>query len=702
MIDLSGLPSLLMMQWLPEEASSFAPDVDWVFWFIMWLSVFFFVLIVALMVWFALKYRRVNPGDPFPENVSSHSTALELTWSIIPSILILFIFWWGFKAWIDMYTPPTNAEHIGVRASKWQWEFTYSNGATSSTELYVPYEKPVVLTMRSDDVLHAFYVPAFRTKQDVVPGRYTRLWFKPTKLTGNGQDPYRFYCAEYCGTGHSIMKGHVHVLAPEAYKEQLAMLASDVTRVLVAGNDGSMQVQRVQAGKAEVRGSGGGVHGAAPTAMRMSPDTSWALTGDAEGKIGLWALTGLSKATTAEPATLGHGDAKADNGVTAFAISDRSEYAFVGHTNGSISAWGLAVAGAAPMIKQVLANAAQQGGAILNLELLRNGGKDYLLAISADGTIRIYRLGTSTEVSGISAPTLEQVAELKHTSAFSCAGTLGKQYILAASGNAAALFGISWPVNSGGGAPAISHVAACSFATHTGPINTCRLLMSSGGAIFGVTASNDGTFKVWRVDVDANGAITGATETDSVVGTSPGPVQVAELTVDSRYVLAVTAGSTDIAVYELDFSSGKTSARGTIVAAGAIGRLAVGRGKSPIQSGYELYLAKCSTCHSLEGKAMACPPFHRESGGLWGSTRNVRNKDGSTVTINPVGEDYIRQSILMPDSQISDGGGGGPWPGTMSNFNELTPRDIDDLIAWFRTGPVVPNAGTPGTDATGK
>jgi cytochrome c oxidase subunit 2 len=184
--------------WMPAPNSTFAPEVDWLFMFIFWLSTFFFVLIVALGVYFALKYRRIGTTEvvvPSP----SHNTALEATWSLIPSLLIFLIFGWGFVGFVDMRTPPENAYEVQVSAKKWGWNFTYPGGMQDS-DLHLPLDQDVLLTMTSEDVIHSLFIPAFRAKMDVVPGRYNKLWFHPTQVGENN-----LFCTEYCGTGHSNM-----------------------------------------------------------------------------------------------------------------------------------------------------------------------------------------------------------------------------------------------------------------------------------------------------------------------------------------------------------------------------------------------------------------------------------------------------------------------------------------------------------------
>jgi cytochrome c oxidase subunit 2 len=190
--------------WMPERASTVAPSVDHVFTFIYWLCVFFFVLVTALLVAFVIKYRHRRGEQPH-EPAAGHSTALELTWTIIPTVLVLVIFYFGFRGFLNMSVEPPNPYEIGVTGSMWQWSFTYPNGY-SDTELHLPPKTPVRFVLSSNDVIHSLYVPAFRVKQDVVPGRYNRMWVEATE-----PGKYDLYCAEYCGTNHSAMLSYAVV-----------------------------------------------------------------------------------------------------------------------------------------------------------------------------------------------------------------------------------------------------------------------------------------------------------------------------------------------------------------------------------------------------------------------------------------------------------------------------------------------------------
>lgn len=209
--------------WMPVNASTTAHNVDFIFWLIMWISVFFFALIVALMGVFVVQYRR-RKGKA-PEDSPHHHQMLEMVWTVIPSIIVILIFYLGFKSYLDMTVAPGNAMEIQVTGQKWQWFFTYPNGYVDEN-LHVPINTPVELIMSSEDVIHSFFVPAFRVKKDVVPGRYTKLWFEATK---SGE--FDVLCAEYCGTGHSDMYAKVFVHEPGGYETWLADASSFVDRM---------------------------------------------------------------------------------------------------------------------------------------------------------------------------------------------------------------------------------------------------------------------------------------------------------------------------------------------------------------------------------------------------------------------------------------------------------------------------------------
>lgn len=183
--------------WFPKAVNKATDASDMMFIAVLGLSAFFFFGITAVVIYFVIKYRH-RPGHK-AEPSAAHSDVMEITWTIIPTIITVFLFYYGWRAYIHIVTPPQKAVEINVRARQWSWQFTHSNGYSDS-DLHVPVDTPVRLVMTSDDVLHAFYVPVLRTKQDIIPRRYTYVWFQATK-----PGTYSLHCAEYCGTDHSQM-----------------------------------------------------------------------------------------------------------------------------------------------------------------------------------------------------------------------------------------------------------------------------------------------------------------------------------------------------------------------------------------------------------------------------------------------------------------------------------------------------------------
>jgi len=206
--------------WFPPQSSTVAEHSDSVYFFILYVCTFFFVLIVSLMVLFMVKYRH-RPGVEAVKT-STHNLTLELSWSVIPTLLTIVMFWIGFTGYIDMRTPPSSSYEINVIAKKWSWAFQYPNGWIES-ELHIPKGENVTLTMASDDVIHSLWVPAFRTKMDVVPGRYTQEWFKATRA-----GEYPLMCAEYCGQKHSNMISKVVVHETRGDFDKWLQNASDI------------------------------------------------------------------------------------------------------------------------------------------------------------------------------------------------------------------------------------------------------------------------------------------------------------------------------------------------------------------------------------------------------------------------------------------------------------------------------------------
>ncbi len=212
--------------WLPQSASTTAHGVDVTFYFVLYVCIFFFVLNVALLIYFAFKYRRKDGEDPEPS--SSHNTPLEVTWTVIPIIIVLVMFWVGFKGYMELRVPPDDAYEIQVTGQKWNWFFTYTQpfNYVATNDLHIPVDRPVKLVMTSEDVIHSMFIPNFRVKQDVVPGRYSTLWFHATEL-----GEYDLFCAEYCGTDHSNMIGTVYVHEAAEFEKWLEDAANYIARI---------------------------------------------------------------------------------------------------------------------------------------------------------------------------------------------------------------------------------------------------------------------------------------------------------------------------------------------------------------------------------------------------------------------------------------------------------------------------------------
>ncbi len=199
---------------LPAQGTTHAKDVDDLYMFVFWLSVVFFLIITGLVVAFVVKYRRRGPNDRTGN--LTHHLGMELTWSIVPLLLCMVIFFWGFKDYMTANVPPGDAMEINVVAEKWLWTFEYPDGMRSIGSLHVPVGKPVRLIMQSKDVLHSFFIPGFRIKMDVLPNRYTEQWFQADE-----PGVYDVQCAEYCGRGHSQMNAKIYVDTPEKYEDFL-------------------------------------------------------------------------------------------------------------------------------------------------------------------------------------------------------------------------------------------------------------------------------------------------------------------------------------------------------------------------------------------------------------------------------------------------------------------------------------------------
>ena len=203
------------MPLFPEQASTFAGPVDALYGFLIAVTAFFSLLIGGLVVVFAIKYRRRAAGEIAAD--VHESGLLEIVWTVIPLGLVLVMFAWGASVYFRITRPPANTIDIYATGKQWMWKIQHADGRREMNELHVPVGQPVRLTMASEDVIHSFYVPAFRFKRDVVPGRFSIAWFEATR-TGR----YHLFCAEYCGTRHSGMIGWVDVMKPADYQAWLS------------------------------------------------------------------------------------------------------------------------------------------------------------------------------------------------------------------------------------------------------------------------------------------------------------------------------------------------------------------------------------------------------------------------------------------------------------------------------------------------
>lgn len=199
----------------PQQASTTAPLTDNLYFFMVAVTVFFSTAIFLAILVFALKYRR-RSDDEVP--VQFHGPpALELAWTVGPFFIVMLMFAWGASVFFAVSTPPKDALMIYGTGKQWMWKLQHPEGQREINELHIPVGTPVKVTLTSEDVIHSFYVPAFRTKADVLPGRYTTVWFEATK-----PGKYHLFCAEYCGTKHSGMIGWIYAMEPQDYQAWLS------------------------------------------------------------------------------------------------------------------------------------------------------------------------------------------------------------------------------------------------------------------------------------------------------------------------------------------------------------------------------------------------------------------------------------------------------------------------------------------------
>lgn len=198
----------------PEQASTTAQRVDTLFLFLCIVTGIMAVLIALLLLYFAVKYRRRGEDDRTPRILGSHR--LEWFWTIAPMFFFVIMFVWGASIYTSMALPPPDSLEIFIVGKQWMWKTQHPDGKREIKNLHVPVDRPIKLTLTSEDVIHDFFVPAFRTKIDVIPGRYVQTWFHATK-TGK----YHLFCSQYCGTSHSTMVGTVFVMERDEYREWL-------------------------------------------------------------------------------------------------------------------------------------------------------------------------------------------------------------------------------------------------------------------------------------------------------------------------------------------------------------------------------------------------------------------------------------------------------------------------------------------------
>src|ERR1700722_117866 len=200
----------------PPTASSIAQNVDLLYYFLTALTLFFTALIFGIIFFFMVKFRRRSP-DEIPADTKTH-LSLELTWTIIPTLITFVIFVWASVLYVRNSRPPESSMEMFVVGKQWMWHIQHPEGPREINELHVPVGVPVKLTMASEDVIHDFSVPAFRIKKDVLPGRYVTIWFNATQIGS-----YHFFCTQYCGVGHDVMGGWLYVISQSYYAQWLTV-----------------------------------------------------------------------------------------------------------------------------------------------------------------------------------------------------------------------------------------------------------------------------------------------------------------------------------------------------------------------------------------------------------------------------------------------------------------------------------------------
>jgi cytochrome c oxidase subunit 2 len=207
-----------MQSWIPlvpESASTLSWKVDALYFYLSGVTLFFALLISSVLIFFVIRYRRRTPYEIPRPIAGSHK--LETLWTIIPFIIAMTMFGWGAQVYFQQYKPPANAIEVYVVGKQWMWKLQHATGQREINQLHIPVGRKIKLIMTSEDVIHDFFVPAFRTKMDVVPGKYTTLWFEATK-----PGTYHLFCAEYCGMNHSGMTGSIVVMEPREFDNWLS------------------------------------------------------------------------------------------------------------------------------------------------------------------------------------------------------------------------------------------------------------------------------------------------------------------------------------------------------------------------------------------------------------------------------------------------------------------------------------------------
>lgn len=258
-----SLSPALLFPFAPEQASTHAGEVDALFWALVGLTLFFFVLIGGLEAHFAVKYRRRSASE-FPRQILG-SIGLETVWTVVPFLIAMGIFAWGAKIYFQLYSPPRDALEIYATGKQWMWRFQHPEGMREINELHVPVGRRVKLIMTSEDVIHSFFVPAFRVKSDVLPGarRYTMAWFEATKV-----GRYHLFCAEYCGTNHSGMIGSVIVMQPQEFQTWLS--GGSGATPAVAGGNLFQSLGCITCHQLDGRGRGPSLQGVFGTAVQLN------------------------------------------------------------------------------------------------------------------------------------------------------------------------------------------------------------------------------------------------------------------------------------------------------------------------------------------------------------------------------------------------------------------------------------------------